>query len=343
MPSRKPDVVKINSPSDVVCALPRMFGFVPTESVVTVCTHGPRGRFGLVLRFDLGLAAEPEAFAEAIDVRARFEKAEGVFVVIFTDALPVDGVLPHGEFVDRVTERLDELVLDVLLVAGQRWWSYRCNDLRCCDPDGTVVDLQSPGATAVAAAYALAEQGVLPDRQAVVRSLAYDGQDTAAMDELIGSALDRHVLESQPIRQLAVRALIDRLIVEAADPRANVSDDDAAELAALCHDVIVRDEVLIRARKRRRRKVLLRVLRHVVRRIPSPFDAPICATLAWVAYASGDGAVANVALDRVLATDPDYSLALLIIDALQRHVRPSVLEEVMRGAAGDLPGRRAAG
>ena len=55
------------------------------------------------------------------------------------------------------------------------------------------------------------------------------------------------------------------------------------------------------------------------------------------------GVITNVALDRALATDPDYSLALLTADALQRQVPPWVLEEVMRGAARDLRGRSAAG
>ena len=119
--------------------------------------------------------------------------------------------------------------------------------------------------------------------------------------------------------------------------------EDAADLVALCDDVVVRDEVLIRCRKPRRRQAIVRVLLDVARRVPPPHDASICASLAWAAYAAGDGVVANVAVDRALGSDPTYSLALLIGDALQRQVPPWVLEEVMRGAARDLQGRSAAG
>jgi hypothetical protein len=62
-----------------------------------------------------------------------------------------------------------------------------------------------------------------------------------------------------------------------------------------------------------------------------------------VAYVGGDGAVANVALDRAFASDPDYSLAHLIADSLDHQVAPTMLEEVMRGAARDLKHRREAG
>jgi hypothetical protein len=76
--------------------------------------------------------------------------------------------------------------------------------------------------------------------------------------------------------------------------------------------------------------------------VPPPFDAPVCATLAWIAYAGGDGVVANIALDRALTTDPDYPLARLIGDALDRQVPPWILEEVMRSAARDLKAAGAA-
>jgi hypothetical protein len=343
MPNRQPDVVKISSPSDVVCAVTQVLGFIPTESVVAMCTHGDRCRLGLAMRFDLELAADVELFAATIDLRTRREQADGVFVLVFADPLALGGALPHRAAVDRMLERLGDRVLDVLLVSEQRWRSYLCEDPDCCGATGNPIDPTSPGATAMAAAYALAGQGVLPDRDAVVRSVGYDGRDPEQMIELIEAALDRHATQRQSLRRLAIRTLVERLTADLLDPRGGVGDDDAAELAALCDDVIVRDEVLVRALKPRRREVLLRVLRDVVRRIPPSYDAPICATLAWVAYADGDGATANVALDRVLATDPDYSLALLIADALDRQVPPSVLEDVMRAAARDLRSSRRVG
>ena len=106
---------------------------------------------------------------------------------------------------------------------------------------------------------------------------------------------------------------------------------------------MARDDLLLQAIPAKRRDEVLRVLRSVVRQVPSPYDAPIATTLAWFAYAAGDGTLANVALSRAFATDPDYSLALLIEASLDRQLPPSALVDVMRGAARDIEARDAAG
>jgi hypothetical protein len=205
-----------------------------------------------------------------------------------------------------------------------------------------LIDPLTPGATAVAAAYALAGQGVLPDRGAVVRSVALqlDEVESVAASCSINVQAELYEDISQVKRRVKVGALVERLMLRLIDPRGTIASSEVADFAALCADPIVRDEVLIRAADSASREELLPVLREMVRRVPPPVDAPVCAMLAWTAYANGDGVVANVALERSLATDPHYSLARLIADALYRQVPPYLLEAVMRGAASDLGYRR---
>lgn len=45
---------------------------------------------------------------------------------------------------------------------------------------------------------------------------------------------------------------------------------------------------------------------------------------AFVAWQSGDGALANVALDRALADNPRYSMALLLRETLDSGALPSM-------------------
>jgi hypothetical protein len=85
------------------------------------------------------------------------------------------------------------------------------------------------------------------------------------------------------------------------------------------------------------------VLRAAVRRTPPPHDAPLCTALAWFSYADGDGTMANLALDRALGSDPDYSLGLLIEASLERQLPPDALVEVIEGAMRDLDAWDAAG
>jgi hypothetical protein len=58
-----------------------------------------------------------------------------------------------------------------------------------------------------------------------------------------------------------------------------------------------------------------------------PLDAPACTAYAWVSYMRGNGLVAAIALERALDSDPHYSLALLLDEALTRQVPPSRLRE----------------
>ena len=90
----------------------------------------------------------------------------------------------------------------------------------------------------------------------------------------------------------------------------------------------MRDEVATWALERS--DSLLSLAEQVARLTAPPADAPVCTLLAWVAYERGDGARANVALDRALASDPDYSLAVLLRRALDCGVTPREVRRTLR-------------
>jgi hypothetical protein len=345
MTTRRPDVLRLRSTADVVGVIPQLLGFVPTESVVAVCLRGEGGRVGLTMRFDLPTAGDAELFAQMVDTRVQLDDAERAFVVVFSESPRVDDHLPHTAIAVALADTMRERLGGIVLAGSGRWWPYGCDEEGCGDPVGNPIEAAAPSATAVAAAYVLAGHGVLPNRAAVATSVALElnpsGQ--ALMRRRIKSFHRQYARTSREARRAAVCMLVERFSLRLADPRGALSPDDAAELAALCTDVVVRDQVLIRAVDRPSREVLLPVLRALVMQVPSPFDAPACAMLAWVAYADGEGVVANVMVERALVTDPTYSLAGLIADALYRQVPPRALEEVMREAARDLEHRSPAG
>jgi hypothetical protein len=93
----------------------------------------------------------------------------------------------------------------------------------------------------------------------------------------------------------------------------------------------------------------LRLWTDVVRRAaPAYLPAP-ASLLAFTAWQSGEGALANIAIDRALAADPGYSLAQLLRDIMDAGVPPSAARVPMTpeqvAASYDLPdegpGRRA--
>jgi hypothetical protein len=69
----------------------------------------------------------------------------------------------------------------------------------------------------------------------------------------------------------------------------------------------------------------LDVWREVVRRARPDLVAPPATLLALAAWRLGDGALAWVAVERALGTDPGYPLAQLIAEALARGLAPTTL------------------
>jgi len=58
--------------------------------------------------------------------------------------------------------------------------------------------------------------------------------------------------------------------------------------------------------------------------------------LAWVAYADGHGALANVAIERALEADPGYEMARLIEDAMGRMISPTEIRALTVDVRNDL-------
>jgi hypothetical protein len=67
----------------------------------------------------------------------------------------------------------------------------------------------------------------------------------------------------------------------------------------------------------------LKLWADIVRRASGTWLPAPASLLAFTAWQSGDGTLANVALDRALAIDPDYSMARLLRDILAAGVPPA--------------------
>jgi hypothetical protein len=347
MPNKKHEtVITLGGPGDMVAALPYMLNYVPTESIVLVCLNGPKHRMGMVMRYDLPLTAYPELFCENALPRLSSARPDAVLVVIYGDAPPADG-LPHRDFVDAAVAAIDGInlpQLDVIYTYDDRWWSYICRNTSCCPPEGKPVDSGSATSARLRAEHAYAGTSVLADRGALARTVAVEpALDVVARGVAIDAAIERGVgLSPETARRLGHRMVLD-LLDRFADPRKRISDPEIDELVGVCEHLWGRDEFLIHGADRDDRQSLIRIMTDVVRRVPPPYDAPVCSILAWLAYVHGDGTLANIAVDRALACEPSYSLAVLIRSGLDRAVPPSLLQEAIEGATDDLHGRSAAG
>jgi hypothetical protein len=247
--------------------------------------------------------------------------------------------LPHRGLVHEAVLAFDAAAVPVreaLLVRAGRWWSYDC-DRECCAP-GAGTPLPA-GTSQLAAAAALTGQVVEADRAALVRRIAPVGFLAAegmarACDEL-GDDLARRTAQLgwDVVAEEAWAAVL--AAVEAAGPGSvgRLNDRQVARLAWALRDVDVRDRALSLALGRSAAAAEV-VWTEVTRRAPAPLDAAPATLLAVTAWVRGDGALANVALERALTSQPSYTFAVLLRSALDACLRPAEVRQLIREACG---------
>lgn len=330
-------VARIGSPGELALIIPELLGFWPTESLVVVALGEPRGRVGLIQRLDL-----PEAdcgmsrqVADSILARVTHDGGTKAIVVVWTERADVGAELPRARVVEALADaalRAGVEPLEALLVRAGRWWCYSCTR-GCCPEDGTPLSMssQAESVSLIAVERALNGRAVFASREELAQSLApvLPPLGRAVRVASLAEAAERSLLASTHDRvgwRIDMLARHRAAMTDLADPRHQLSEIEASDLVVSLGDVPLRDCVLVEALENA--AALQRLLEMLCRHALPPFDAPVCALLAWLCHARGDGTLAGIAAERALDDDPLYSAAHLVLDALESAVAP----EVMRGS-----------
>jgi hypothetical protein len=329
-PATRPGV-RIGSPADVLAIVPHLLGFHPADSLVVIGAGRPRDRIELAFRYDLpdppdaGKAADIAAHAVAVGGRRRRSTRIGVGYGTGRLVTPVADVLAVGLRQAGLRPR------ELMRVESGRYWSYICRNPACCPADGVAFDV---GAHPAAAAMIVAGMAAYPDRAALARTLApASGPAADSMNLATKRALRRAAgLVAGAERQRPgdhTRLLVAegrRAVTDAIQIYRNggqvSADDSIAWLSVILAQLPVRDDAWARMDPEHH-QAHLRLWSDVVRRACSRYVPAPASLLAFTAWQAGDGALANIALDRALASDPSYSMALLLRDIMDAGVPPS--------------------
>ncbi len=330
-------VARLRGPAEILAALPTLCGFVPTESILLVSLRGKRRRIGLTARYDLPSAEAPvEEVADVFVGLLSSNQAREALLVVYTEE---PGPLPRASLVEAVSVACASAgisVHDALLVRRDQWWSYRCTSPECCPPEGSPLLVEaSPALTLLAAESAYDGRAVQGTRAELEASLAAPVLLARASSEQLCQAAE--TLWAQTVGRAGAQAARTQALGDwAAALRvcADGGDLDNAALAWLAvtaYDLPVRDEVLTWALDEG--EALLALLTRIAVATAPPHDAAVCTLLGVTAWSRGDGAVANVALERALRTDPTYRLANLIGAALASACPPKEVRRWLRACA----------
>ena len=312
--------------------IPGLLGFHPSRSLVVVGAGPPRGRIEVAFRYDLpeppdvGAAAKIAAHAGAILARHQLTLA------IAVGYGPAPMVTPVVDALVRELRRADITLHDSLRVENGRYWSYSCRDPRCCPAEGVPFDLTAHPA---AAAMSAAGNKALRDRAALAATIApLGGLAEESMRQAIRRA-ERHTADlirqgaasggrggaAERVTAEGLRAVGEAIGVYRRGGRIT-ADDRLAWLAVSLAGVRVRDDAWARMVPEQV-QAHLRLWTDLVRRVPARYVPAPASLLAFTAWQAGNGALANVAAQRALAADPEYSMALLILEAIGAGIPPS--------------------
>jgi hypothetical protein len=329
------EAVHVRGRGDLIDVAPYLLGFHPVDSVVVIALPADGNKVCLTIRADIADVRQ-DAFVDYLAALVAQGGGRRVVLVVYGGA----GGRPPGELPDKdvvalFADAADVVRLEVLgamYVAGGRWWSYDpCGAARCCPPAGGAV---GGSASTVASEAERAGLTALPDRAALAATLApvADEEEQHAMSAALAAAERDMVAAAEADGGIGswraeavarLRAVLQRIAggeVPWLDPAA------AASLLVAFTDTLVRDLAWSWTNDSPSRCAPAGELwRQLARRAPEPYDTAPLFLAAWAAWRGGGGALARIALERALASDPEYIPALLLESAISQSLDPGTL------------------
>jgi len=297
---------------------------------VVLGAGGRRDRLRLGFRYDLPDPPDAEAARQitghAVTVLAK-RRATSVIAVGYG---PGRLVTPLLDLLVTAAGASGLAVRELLRVEDGRYWSYLCRDVSCCPAEGVPFD---PRSHPVAAVMSAAGLPAYQDRAALARTIGpLTGERAIARDQAVQRACARAATLAEqaagrggsPLRLVITegrRAVRDAIARYRGGGAITDADLLAWLVVSLAH-LPVRDDAWARMEPGHR-DAHLRLWKDLVRSAAGPWVPAPAALLAFTAWQSGDGALASVAIDRALACDPEYSMALLLREILDAGVPPS--------------------
>ena len=319
-----PKPMVLRDPADVLSLVPYLLGFHPADSVVVL---GERdGRMAFQARGDLadaiGMAGHYAAVVGRQQVTSAIVIGYGEAAAVTPAVLAVAGRLGEGGI----------RVRDVLRVTAGRYWSYLCQSLECCPPEGIAFD---PATSVVTTAAVVDGHVALPSRAALESRLApLDPLTRAGMraateraDRRLAALLDAAGGDPSAALRVAGGAAV-RAAVARHRAGGQLDDDEVAWLSVLLAHPPARDEAWAAVEVVPQRHVGL--WSEVLRRAEPRVRAAPATLLGFAAWQAGDGIIAGMAVARALAADPDHVMARLLGEVIAGGVPPREWQAALR-------------
>ncbi|CAN2192587.1 Protein of unknown function DUF4192 [Candidatus Nanopelagicaceae bacterium] len=297
----------LTSAHDLITAVPFLIGFHPTESIVLISIKD--GAIGLAMRINL----PDQLDSDAIDLLAHNvikEESDAVLLVAYMPADREDGdslLISLGAALIRSGLSIQESIV----VRDGRYRSIICRDLECCPELGITVPAIEE--SQIAAEHVVAGNPMpYAHISELIETLAADPAsfDFDWSDEVANFFIAEDAEEIGALRRDGVETM-ELLLDEYRIGRGPTNRILLARMIGRMSDVQVRDYAL-GVHSEDTYDLYFTMWRELLRLAPRGFVAPIACIVAAMAYESGDGALAQKALDRAFDDNQHYPLASLL-------------------------------
>lgn len=323
--------VRVGSADDILAVVPHLLGFNPADSLVVLGIGGAHARIRLAFRYDIGDPLPDGVAAEIAEHAAMVLRRQDLPLAVLIGYGPGQTVTPVVDAVAPAIMAAGVALHDALRAHEGRYWSYVCGDPAHCPPEGVPFD---PAAHPAAAALAAAGLTVIGDRADLAATIAPIADSAEPMRRAVDGARRRagQLIEQaiaagqvrdvyQPVADTGRKSV--RLAVTRYRRGGELTDhDEIAWLGFALTDLRVRDDAWARMDPAFS-AAHIRMWTDLIRRLPSELVPAPAALLAFTAWQAGEGALASIAIERALESDPHYSMALLVAEALQAGLPPS--------------------
>jgi hypothetical protein len=335
MTAIKRPTIRVSDPSELLEAIPYLIGFHPRESLVLIgFRHDPetsyRRQIGVSVRVDLPPTTPSQSDLLPLAAALRRAGIESCIAAVLTSDVgpaPTED-LRWDVLAQTLAQSLDDediLLEDVLLANDTHWWSMQCSNDLCCPPEGTQ---RAVGCSVTAAEATVAGLVALPDREAVERMVdPLPDEDRLRLHGVLAAAVQRvsdaaHADRLRRVRRTDENALFAEIELWSDRGRQSrsLSDRRLARFGVALSDVAIRDSLWLAIDEGRCDATDF--LRELLRRLPSPYDAPALFLFGWSQWRLGNGTLAAIAAERALASNPDYSAARLLQEAVLNGIDP---------------------
>jgi len=305
----------LTSPHDLLSAIPFVVGFKPENSIILISVK--EDSVSMAMRIDFPPSLD-ELQIEQLISHLKRDCAEAILAVFYTTSLSSDSHKIIAALM-KALEDQDLKLRESLVVSAGRWRSLLCDDRECCPESGSPLPELLSSRIAVEQ-VALGKPLPFENMDELVASLGALPEDVELLDHLSEIAAIDYQSDPTPSQREGAEAVMDFIADFQAEGLCRDKKLIALVLARLL-DLQVRDFALGSVTEETINSYFS-AWRWLMRIAPSGYVAPVATLFAAVAYERGDGALAQRALDRVEADDPEYAMLGLFRQVFARGWSP---------------------